>query len=33
MSDWLKKYWKGIALALVLVALSAAASFLPVKDG
>lgn len=32
MSDWLKKYWKWIALALVLVALSAAASFLPVKE-
>lgn len=30
--NWLKKYWKWIALALVLVALSTAAAFLPVKD-
>ncbi len=29
---WMKKYWKWIALGLVLVALSAAAAFLPVKD-
>ena len=30
--NWLKKYWKWIALALVLIALSTAAAFLPVKD-
>lgn len=30
--NWLKKYWKWIALASVLVALSAAAAFLPIKD-
>lgn len=29
---WLKKYWKWIALLLVLIALSTAAAFLPVKD-
>ncbi len=29
---FLKKYWKWIALALVLIALSTAAAFLPVKD-
>jgi uncharacterized membrane protein YdjX (TVP38/TMEM64 family) len=29
---WLKKYWKWIALALLLVLLSTAAAFLPVKD-
>ncbi len=30
--NWLKKYWKWIALGLVLAALSTAAAFLPVKD-
>ncbi len=30
--NWLKKYWKWIALALVLIALSTATAFLPVKD-
>lgn len=30
--SWLKKYWKWIALGLWLIALSAAATFLPVKD-
>ncbi len=30
--DWLKKYWKWIALAAVLIALSTATAFLPVKD-
>lgn len=29
---WLTRYWKWIALALLLVALSVAAAFLPVKD-
>lgn len=29
---WLKKYWKWIALVLLLIALSTAAAFLPVKD-
>ncbi len=30
--NWLKKYWKWIALAAVLIALSTATAFLPVKD-
>lgn len=30
--NWLAKYWKWIALALLLIALSTAAAFLPVKD-
>lgn len=30
--NWLKKYWKGIALGLGLVLLSVAVSFLPVAD-
>ncbi|MFN2475492.1 MAG: TVP38/TMEM64 family protein [Chthoniobacterales bacterium] len=30
--SWLAKYWKWIALAIVLVALSTATAFLPVKD-
>lgn len=30
--NWIKKYWKWLALALVLIALSTAAAFLPVKD-
>ncbi len=29
---WLKKYWKWIALALVLIAIMTAVAFLPVKD-
>ena len=32
LMSWLAKYWKWIALAVVLVALSTAAAFLPVKD-
>ncbi len=30
--DWLKKYWKWIALVVVLVAISTATAFLPVKE-
>jgi len=30
--SWIKKYWKWIAFALVLIALSAATAVLPVKD-
>lgn len=30
--SWLKKYWKWIALGLLLVALSSATAFLPVKE-
>ncbi len=30
--NWLKKYWKWIALAAVLIALSTATAFLPVKE-
>ena len=32
MSTWIQKYWKWIALAAVLVAISIAVAFLPVKD-
>ena len=32
MSTWIQKYWKWIALAAVLVAISTAVAFLPVKD-
>jgi uncharacterized membrane protein YdjX (TVP38/TMEM64 family) len=32
MSAWIQKYWKWIALAAVLVAISVAVAFLPVKD-
>jgi uncharacterized membrane protein YdjX (TVP38/TMEM64 family) len=32
MSTWIQKYWKWIALAAVLVAISVAVAFLPVKD-
>ena len=31
-TSWLAKYWKWIALAILLVTLSTAAAFLPVKD-
>ncbi len=30
--NWLKKYWKWIALVVLLIAISTAAAFLPVKD-
>ena len=32
MSTWIQKYWRWIALAAVLVAISVAVAFLPVKD-